>query len=390
MKTILTNFLLFIGIYSLNAQVAEIPFELKNNLILLKASINDNTDARTFIFDTGATSDLLDSTTANNLGLEANYKQDVSGAGGTKTYEIILSQKLTLNSEISINNTHLVLADLSELKEPLERDFDGIIGYSLLKDYITKIDYENHKILLYHKIENVDTAGYRAIPFEFANGIPIPQFDITIRLRNGESFTGRILFDSGAGLTLLINTPYNEKNQLIKKAGKSLVSESENLHGESTSESIAIQSMNIGSYKLNEMVISVAHDKGGVSGSEGYLGILGGEVISKFDVILDYSSSILYIKPNSTFNKPFEFPLSGIQLKKAKGNIIINKVEKSSSAYKKGIRKGDKLISINNVSSADIVVYRDLLKKENKTVSLTVVNSEGETKRIKLELKRLL
>ena len=110
MKPIITTLLLaFIISIRLNAQVAEIPFELKDGLILLKANINDNKEANTFIFDTGAISDLLDSTTANKLGLKANYKQNVSGAGGTKSYDIILYQKLTLQSKIKIDGTHLIL-----------------------------------------------------------------------------------------------------------------------------------------------------------------------------------------------------------------------------------------------------------------------------------------
>lgn len=391
MKTITITLLLVLIIpVHLNAQIAEIPFDLKNGLILLDVNINDNTEASTFIFDTGATSDLLDSTTANKLGLKANHKQAVLGAGGAKSYDIILNQKLTLQNKIEIDNTHLVLTDLTKLKDVFERNFDGIIGYSLLKKYITKIDYENQKILLYDKIKNVDTIGYKAIPFEFGNGIPIPQFDISITLRNGESYTDKILFDSGAGLTLLINTPYNEKYKLNKKAGKSLISKSENLHGESISENIAIESMNLGGYELNEMVVSIAHDKNGVSSYENYLGILGAKVISRFNIVLDYSSSTLYLKPNNTFSKSFEFPLSGIKLKKVDDNIIIVRIEKTSSAYKKGIRKGDKLISVNKDSSGDITIYRGFLKKQGNEVNLVIINSEGKTKKIKLELKRLL
>ena len=172
MKPVITTLLLsFIISIHLNAQVAEIPFELKNDLILLKVNINDDTEYRTFVFDTGATSDLLDSTTANKLGLKANYKQNASGAGGTKSYDIILYQKLTLQSKIKIDSTHLILTDLTKLKDKLGRNFDGIIGYSLLKMYITKIDYENKKILLYDKIKNVNTIGYEAIPFEFGKEI---------------------------------------------------------------------------------------------------------------------------------------------------------------------------------------------------------------------------
>lgn len=306
MNQIIITLLLVLTIsIGLNAQIVEIPFELKNDLILLKVNINNDTDARTFVFDTGATSDLLDSTTAKKLGLKANHKQDVSGASGTKSYDVILYQKLILENRIEIDSTHLVLTDLTRLKDRLERDFDGIIGYSLLKKYITKIDYEKQKILLYNKIQNVDTIDYKAIPFEFGKGIPIPQFDISITLINGESFTGKIFFDSGAGLTFLINTPYNEKHKLNEKSKKSIISKSENLHGESISEDIAIQSMNIGGYELDKMVIGIAHDKNGVSSYENYLGILGAEVISRFNLVLDYSTSTLYIKPNNTFSKSF-------------------------------------------------------------------------------------
>jgi hypothetical protein len=391
MKTIITTLLLtFIISISSNAQIEEIPFELKNGLIFLRVNINDDSKARTFVFDTGATSDLLDSTTASKLGLKANYKQDVSGAGGKKSYDIILYQKLTLQNKIEIDSTHLVISDLTKLKDKLERDFDGIIGYSLLKRYITKIDYESQKILLYNKIKSVDTMGYTAIPFEFTNGIPIPQFDISVTLNNGESFTGRILFDSGAALTLLINTPYNEKNKLSQKAGKSLISDFENLNNKSISEDIAIKSMNIGGYNLSEMVISIANDKDGVSSYEDYLGILGGKVISRFNLIIDYSSSLLYLKPNNKFGESFEFPLSGIRLKKVDNSIIIDRIEKTSSAYKKGIRKGDKLISINKDSSGDIENYRELLRNEGEKVSLVIINSGGKTKKIKIKLTRLL
>jgi|TARA_B110000238_G_C16077229_1_gene417710 hypothetical protein len=389
MKKIILLFALIISINS-NAQIAEIPFELKNGLILLDININDNTEANTFVFDTGATSDLLDSTTANKLGLEANYKQDVSGAGGTKSYDIILNQKYKLQNKIEINNTHLVLTDLTKLKERLERNFDGIIGYSLLKKYITKIDYENQKIFLYNKIENVDTEGYKTINFEFENGIPIPQFDISITMRNGETYTDKILFDSGAGLTLLINTPFSEIHKLSEKAGKSLISKSENLHGESISEDIAIQSMNLSGYELNDLVVSIAHDKNGASSYENYLGILGAEVISRFNIVLDYSSSTLYLKPNNSFSKSFEFPLSGIRLKKVDDNVIVDRVEETSSAYKQGIRKGDELIYINKDSSGNIKTFRKLLKKEGDIISLTTINSKGETKKIKIKLNRLL
>ncbi|CAM1343991.1 aspartyl protease family protein [Tenacibaculum amylolyticum] len=389
MRILIYSFLLCICILRLDAQIAKIPFELEDDLMFVKVKINDDPNERIFVFDTGATSDLLDTKVAEDLGLEANFRQSATGAGGTKDYDIVLSQKLTLSNNITVENTHLVLSDLTRLRSS-GRNFVGIIGYSLLKDYITKIDYDNNEILLFDKIENVATKGYKAIPFKFGSGLPIPQFDIRITLRNGDSFTGRVFFDSGAALALLINTPFNKENNLSKKVEKSLISKSQNLHGESTSEKIAIKSMNIGGYELGEMAVNIAHDKNGVSSYKNYLGILGGEVISKFNIILDYSTSILYLKPNSNFNKSFEFPVSGIYLRKSKGTIIVYQVEKTSPAYKLGIRKGDQLIAVNNDNSGNIQVYKNYLRKENSTVSLTILDIEGKTKKVTLKLERLL
>lgn len=391
MKNFLKILILCVSLHNLNAQIARIPFELVDDLMYVKVKINDNTEENVFVFDTGATADLLDSSIAKELGLKPNYKQNTTGAGGTKSYDVILSQKLSLNNSISVDNTHLVLSDLSRIIRRSGKKFDGIIGYSLLKDHVTKIDYDSEEILVYNKIQDLTTDGYESISFEFGNGIPIPQFDINITLRNSETFKGKVFFDSGAGLTMLMNSPFAESNEISNKVKKRLISKSENLHGESTSEKIAIKSMNIGGYQLSEMPINIAHDKNGVSSYKDYLGILGGAVISKFNVILDYNTSTLYLKPNKNFTKPFDFPMSGISLIKTEdGKIIIDRVEKTSTAFKNGIRKGDQLLSVNNDSSGNIQNYRTYLKQEDSSVNLVYSNSKGKQKTTIIKLERLL
>lgn len=85
-----------IGVFNSSAQLLEIPFEIKNDIALIEVQINDNPYTNTFLFDTGATSDVLDSRVADPLGLKANYKQDVPGAGGTTTFDIVRTKTLSL------------------------------------------------------------------------------------------------------------------------------------------------------------------------------------------------------------------------------------------------------------------------------------------------------
>ncbi|TFG93072.1 MAG: retroviral aspartyl protease [Candidatus Atribacteria bacterium] len=380
-KDILVIYYLIFIISTLNAQVSEIPFELgENGHVYLKVIANDTSKELKFIFDTGATSDLLNSTTAKKMGMKSNYQQEVKGAGESKTYDIVLNQKLTLLQNIEINNTHLVLADLSSLNEVLDKNVDGIIGYSLLSKYVTKIDYENKKLILYKEIKDVDVEGYNAIPFQFGDGIPIPQFDISFTLSNGITFTNTILFDSGAGLSLLVNAPFNRENQINEKAGKSLIFKSVNLNSESISEEIAIKSLTLGKFKFEELTALISYDTEGVSSWEGYLGILGATIIERFNIILDYNSKILYLKPNNNFGNEFDFPLSGIKLKKINNKIIIGYLDETTPAYKSGIREGDQLISINGETYGDKKLYYELLKKEGNEVTLKIINQNGEYK----------
>ncbi len=56
--------------------------------------------------------------------------------------------------------------------------------------------------------------------------------------------------------------------------------------------------MIIQDFKLGEMPVQLSESKQGVTSYEGYLGLLGNEVISRFNVILDYKNTTLYLKPN--------------------------------------------------------------------------------------------
>ncbi|MDT7832956.1 aspartyl protease family protein [Flavobacteriaceae bacterium S356] len=385
------GYFMFLSIVQLCAQVSEIPFVLRENgHIHIKVKLNEFDKPLNFVFDTGATADVLDEKLAKKLGLKPNYKQSVAGGGGSKSYDIVLGQKLTIAPKVVIEQSNLVLTNLEPFHQLSDYPFDGIFGYSLLRNYVTKIDYQKEKLLLYEKIEDVDLNKYEKLPFQFGGGIPIPQLEVSIQLKNGEVFSGSILFDSGAGITLSVNSPFKNKNKLSEKSNKRIISKSQNLGHESISEQIAIRSFKIGSFEFNDLTISLSNDKSGVSAYPNYLGILGAKIIKRFSVILDYTQKRLYLKPNTLYTNPFEFPLSGIRLKKDKGTILVGSVAGSSPAYKKGLRKGDKIITIGGVSSSSLSEYYKLLKKEGTTISIKVLSTSEQEKTVQITLQKLL
>ena len=218
------------------------PFEIiSKNAVIFKAVVNEK-DTLNFFFDTGATSSLIDSSVAEKIGIKPNYEQSVEGAGGKKVYQVALNQKVSIN-EVRLDSVNFVFEDLTRLRKSMNYPFDGIMGYSIIKNYITEVDFDNQCFHLYSKDFVVNDEDFTPIDFVFDSGIPIPQFNILIELENQKKYTGKIFFDSGAGLSLLVNTPFNEKYHLNQQAQKILTTISNNLSVRSVSQSMAIKNL---------------------------------------------------------------------------------------------------------------------------------------------------
>ncbi|GJH40563.1 hypothetical protein RCZ04_11130 [Capnocytophaga sp. HP1101] len=392
MKALSTLILTLCLPWAISAQRAILPFELlENKYVLLKLSVKGEATPLTFYFDTGATTTILDKSVAEQYGINPNHTQKVEGAGGSKEYQIALSQTINLTPQSSIENVNIVLEDLSRLNNAFEKKFDGIIGNDIIKNYVTKIDFQKRVISLYDLNETVNTEGYTEVPFEFKLGVPIPQFPIRITLQNGEVFEGDVFFDSGAGLSLLINTPYKKAHQLVEKIGKTLVSSSDNLSKKSTVTTGMIQELSVAGFDFKDIPIDLSSDEEGVSAFPNYLGILGSEIINRFDIILNYQTHKLYLRPNNLFAKAFEKPISPISIRQVNNEVVVTRIIENSEAYQKGLREGSKILSIDKNNTGDLEQYRQMLKQKGKTVKIKYKATDSdEVKEIKVRLKELL
>lgn len=371
-------------------QIARIPVQLvDNSLVFIKIKVN-NSDSLRFYFDTGAATTLIDEKAASRIGLLPNYEQQVQGAGGNKTYKMALNQCVKIHDNIVIDSTHIVIDDLSRLKATLGQNFDGIIGYSVLKNYIAKVNFDSRIIELYTFGSKINNSNFSEQSFSFKNGIPIPQFPITIELKNGTTYTDTVFFDSGAALSLLVNTPFKLQNHITEQVGKIIETQTNNLSSASLQQEALIASLQIGKFKFGEHVIGLASDTAGVSSFEGYLGILGNKIIHRFNFIADYSTRKLYFQPNLNFQTAFEYPVSGIKLKAINEKVLVANIVKNCDAYRLGLRENDIILSVNEIKSTDLSHYREILKKDGTNVNIHFKTHEGVSKRIKFKLRRLL
>jgi len=303
-KKILIASLILIGRTELNAQITQIPFEFKGTHLFIKVQTNQS-DTLNFVFDSGATGMSIDSLTAERVSISKANRQTVSvaGSGGAQNYTMALHQNIKLGN-VELKDINMVLINFASLSTAIGTKIDGIIGYEVLNKYITKLDFDQKKISLYDQIKSVDTTGYTCIPFEFSKNILIPRFPISITLANGETFTGRVMFDTGNVFSLIVSTPFSKFHDFNSKLGEITTHTSRGLNAKTQDQVATIKSMSFNGFDFGKMRIRLTvNDK--AEPKDGYLGILGIEIIKRFNVILDYAHKKIYLKPNQSYHDAF-------------------------------------------------------------------------------------
>ncbi len=298
--------LLLFSTQYVQAQVASFPFEWNKNEIRINVRMNGS-EPMSFIFDTGSVGGVsIDSATAEKVGVSKANRQtvDIAGNGGIGSYTMAVDQTIDV-AGVQLKGVSLVLNNFDRLSKAIGVKIQGIIGDEIMNHYVTQIDFDHQQMKLYQHIQNVDTTGYTCIPFDYYRGVMIPRFPISITLANGETVTGKVMFDSGNAATLLVSTPFSIFHDFDHKLGKTLTVGGLGLSNSTTEQVAEIKSMAFGGFNFNKMLIKLTVNPAAKPG-EGYLGILGIDVIKRFNLILDYEHKKIYMQPNHTYGTAFD------------------------------------------------------------------------------------
>ncbi|MET1055803.1 MAG: FKBP-type peptidyl-prolyl cis-trans isomerase [Pedobacter sp.] len=132
----------------------------------------------------------------------------------------------------------------------------------------------------------------------------IPRFPISITLDNGESFSGRVMFDTGNAFSLLVSAPFSKFHNFNEKLGLTETTSGRGLHAVTRDRVANIQALSFNGFKFGKMGIRLTvNDQ--AEPKDGYLGILGIEIIKRFNVILNYAQKRIYLKPNHLYQDSF-------------------------------------------------------------------------------------
>jgi len=363
----------------------------KDGHFYIYAIVNDSIKGH-FVFDTGASGLYLDSAfiKKHNSIIKSNLDTArMRGAGATGYKQVLLikdSVSISVGNYVHtfINTPILKLTDING------ENIAGIIGNEFVKNQILIID--NDKKIL--RIDTVlDTKKYETIiSFQFENGRIYLPVDLT--MKKGQEVTSKLLVDLGCSDAIILNSPYF--NSLIKSVLPDSIIDYTILYGgalggNSDGGDFRITSIKLGNDIINNPIISYSKDTLGAFSKTDYDGLLGNEILDRYNYAIDYHTKKLYLTKNERSEKTFKSSLAGFYAMKTSSSAIVMSVYYQSDAYKKGIRLGDKILTINGKHVKDLTekeFYKEL-KGEGKQIKVTVLRNENPVE-ISFYLKYLL
>jgi hypothetical protein len=264
-----------------------IPFVLtEQNNIKIKGKLNKKFDVD-LMFDTGAVDFYL---------INDAIKKFLNPNG----------QKLTMkdisNNDFAIGNLEWKHQQIYPI-ETTGHGCDGMFGWNVFDGKVVEIDYDKNIIIIHSKRPKI-SKDYEKFEMELMK----EHFCINVEMEvNHKKYKNRFLFDSGFQKTLMLN------NDLITKSGypraelpviaKTVMYNSNK--DEIPVETVLNEKLIFGKYVLKNVPTQINSYNQPAGFSTHFLG---GEVLKRFNTILDFQKNVVYLKPNHLFDAEYSLP----------------------------------------------------------------------------------
>jgi predicted aspartyl protease len=341
--------------------------QLTGGVILFQGMFGNFPDTLNFILDTGSGGISLDSSTAEYLHLKPiPSNKTIRGIAGIRTVSFVNNQKIKIGS-LKIDSLDFHINDYGILDAVYGERIDGIIGYSVLSRYIFKIDYDSLKLEIYSKgTMKYPRGGYLFKPLIAT--LPIQ----SARIKDNKSMQSRFLFDIGAGLCMMLSKDFIEDSLLLRKKRKIFNKEAEGLGGKVNMQFTVIKEIKLGPYRFRNVPVYIFKDQYNVTSYPFLAGLIGNDLLRRFNVIINYEKRDFYLIPNSHYLDPFDYAYSGIELYFQNGLILIGDVAKGSPAEAAGLKEGDVVLGINKVFSQNLTMLKAVLQSAEDKLKIFV------------------
>jgi len=355
--------------YAANTQptpLTRTPFlQVTGGVVIIQAQLAPFSDTLQFIFDTGSSGISLDSATAHYLGLRPTFDGLlIRGIAGIREVPQLRNQSLIIGS-LRTDSLTFYINDYSVLTSIYGVRIDGVIGYALLSRYIVNIDYEKQYIEWF-------APGLYPYPRKGTLLRPsinkLPAHPFLIQELQAKSYP--LLIDIGAGLNMLFSERFAKEAGVLDPNRKSWITSGEGIGGQIELRLTLLKSLRIGPYRFKKIPITIFDDSYNVTNYPHWAGLIGNDLLRRFNTVLNYPAAEIHLKPNRFFYDEFDYAYIGMELYLIDGLIKVGFVASNSPAQDAGLEVGDEIVAVNKILSGKLDAFKAELAHASKKVTV--------------------
>jgi hypothetical protein len=405
-----------------------IPFQLINNLIFIPVTVNGV--ELNFLLDTGVEETILlsleDKTEVNFFNVQ---KIMLKGLGGENAIEGMRSSNNVVSVKGIVDKSHdlyIVLDQSFNFSSHVGIPVNGIIGYHFFKDNLVEINYDRRKLIVYRdnpKRRKRIEQKYTAFPMTVEKSKPYMIADITV---GEQTAPAKLLLDLGNSDALwLFETSKNfrvPQKHFEDYLGKGF-------SGDIYGDRARIAELKMDRFVFSNPIIAFPDSASvkSVNMVKDRAGSIGGEILKRFDIVMDYAQHTIYLRRGNFYSEVFHYNMSGIELQNdgmqwvqetvdlqtvfidntydesGKKNSFkykfslkpvysISNIRKDSPAELCGLQKGDVVVSINSTQAYRLTLQsiNQLLKSEDGKWIYVEIDRSGQILKFRFQLKSIL
>ncbi len=408
-----------------------IHFNLINNLIIIPVELNGV--KLNFLLDTGVEETILFSLEeTKEIKFENVEKVWLRGLGQQESIEGMKSTGNLLKFEDMYDANHMLYIVLDQdfnFSSHIGIPVNGIIGYQFFRNNLVEIDYDRKRITIFHdttkalkKIER----KMKRLPIAVELRKPYIQADVNQETNN---LNAKLLVDTGSSDAVWLFENLSDEIKLPKKYFEDFLGRG--FSGEIHGKRGRIRQFSIAGFSFEEPIVafpdsvSVRH----VNMVKNRLGSVGGEILKRFVVVLDYPNKQMFLKKGNAFADEFHYNMSGLEIEHSglqwiketvelntlvKGEeydsnfdkrpagfhykfelkpiYTITNVRPDSPAQEAGLQKGDLLVAVNGRLAYKYTLQQitDLMRSEPDREVVIEVERNGVKVNASFRLRKLL
>ncbi|HUB59581.1 MAG TPA: aspartyl protease family protein [Puia sp.] len=352
-------------------------------VMLLRARLDNFPDTLNFILDTGSGGISLDSGTCEQLKLKPEPSdKTILGIAGVRQVRFLYNETLRLPG-LTVDSLNFHVSDYGILTSVYGEKIDGIIGYSFFSRYIVAINYDSLKVSVY------SLGSFRYPRGSYVMRPLIPNLPIIgAEMIETRKVNARFYFDTGAGLCALLSTDFTTDSNLLDTRKRQYLTRAQGLGGKATMRVTTIRELKLGPYRFHRVPIYIFDDTYNVTSYPNLGGLIGNDILRRFNVILNYDRRYICLTPNSHYHDLFDYSYSGLSLYWEDGAIVIGDIMPGSPAEKAGLQVDDVLIAVNTNFSNNIQSYKNSLQNAGQKVRM-IIRRKGQLMTFDMKVKTI-